>query len=151
MNRLFYMVQTAIGLILRHPMFGVCLIPILPEGQIALVKRRDNGCWSLPGGMVDWGETIDQAMKRELSEETGLTITRRGRLVGLYSAPNRDPRFHSICVAIEVYVQGKPLIKDIHELSEVQLFTLEEASQKNLSHDHTQILEDYHCGKTSIN
>lgn len=149
-NRIGYVARTALGLILRHPLVGVCLIPILPEGQVALVKRRDNGYWSLPGGLIDWGETIDQAMRRELAEETGLTVVKMGRLVGCYSAPDRDPRFHSICVAMEVHAQGRLHIEDTHELSEVQLFSLEEALQKALSHDHNQILEDYHQGKTII-
>lgn len=71
MKRFAYMVQTVLGLLFRHPLLGVCLIPILEDGQIVLVKRQDNGLWSLPGGMVDWGENIQHSIKRELHEKRG--------------------------------------------------------------------------------
>lgn len=150
MKRLAYMAQTALGLIFRHPLLGVCLIPILEDGQIVLVKRRDNGCWSLPGGMVDWGENIQQSIQRELNEETGLSLEKMGRLVGVYSAPDRDPRVHSICLAFEIRVQGDLLVKDTDEISEVQPFSLIDARGMTLSHDHSQQLEDYAQGQLVI-
>lgn len=116
------MVQTVLGLLFRHPLLGVCLIPILEDGQIVLVKRQDNGLWSLPGGMVDWGENIQHSIKRELHEETGLSLTTMGRFVGVYSDPDRDPRLHSICLAFEIKVEGKLQVNDINEISEVQSF-----------------------------
>lgn len=125
-------------------------MPILEDGQIVLVKRRDNGHWSLPGGMVDWGEDIQQSIKRELHEETGLTLAKIGRLVGVYSAPDRDPRLHSICLAFEIKVQGQLQVNDIHEISEVQSFSLDEAMRMPLSHDHTQQLQDYLQGELVI-
>jgi ADP-ribose pyrophosphatase len=87
--------QTVLGIIFRHPIPGTSIIPILPDGQIVLIRRRDNGRWALPGGMVDWGEDIPNAVRRELMEETGLELVRIRRLVGVYSAPDRDPRIHS--------------------------------------------------------
>ncbi|WP_050857415.1 NUDIX hydrolase [Acaryochloris sp. CCMEE 5410] len=150
MKRFAYMVQTVLGLLFRHPLLGVCLIPILEDGQIVLVKRQDNGLWSLPGGMVDWGENIQHSIKRELHEETGLSLTTMGRFVGVYSDPDRDPRLHSICLAFEIKVEGKLQVNDINEISEVQSFSLDEAMNMSLSHDHTQQLQDYLQGELVI-
>ncbi|WP_249369367.1 NUDIX hydrolase [Acaryochloris marina] len=150
MKRFAYMVQTFLGLLFRHPLLGVCLMPILEDGQIVLVKRRDNGQWSLPGGMVDWGENIQQSIKRELHEETGLLLTKMGRFVGVYSAPDRDPRLHSICLAFEIKVEGQLQVNDINEISEVKSFSLDEALSMSLSHDHNQQLQDYFQGELVI-
>lgn len=150
MKRFAYIVQTVLGLLFRHPLVGVCLIPILENGQIVLVKRRDNGCWSFPGGMVDWGENIQRSIERELTEETGLSLKHLGRLVGVYSAPDRDPRIHSICLTFELQVQGDLQVNDINEISEVEAFPLEQVQQMPLSHDHSQQLADYLQGELVI-
>lgn len=150
MKRFAYVAQTVLGLLLRHPLLGICLIPILEDGQIVLVKRRDNGCWSLPGGMVDWGENIQQSIQRELNEETGLSLTQMGRLVGVYSSPDRDPRLHSICLAFEIKVNGDLQVNDINEISEVKSFDLDQATGMSLSHDHDQQLADYLKGDLVI-
>jgi len=150
MKRFAYIVQTVLGLLFRHPVLGVCLIPLLEDGRIVLVKRRDNGCWSLPGGMVDWGERIQQSIARELQEETGLRLAKMGRLVGVYSAPDRDPRLHSICLTFEIQVQGEPHVQDINEISEVKSFSLDHVISMSLSHDHSQQLTDYVQGQLVI-
>lgn len=150
MKRFAYVAQTALGLLFRRPLLGVCLIPLREDGQIVLVKRRDNGCWSLPGGMVDWGENIQQSIVRELNEETGLTLRGMGRLVGVYSAADRDPRIHSICLTFEVNVQGEMQVNDLNEISEAQAFALDQAAQMQLSHDHLQQLQDYSQGQLVI-
>lgn len=150
MKRFAYVARTVLGLLFRHPLLGICLIPILEDGQIVLVKRRDNGCWSLPGGMVDWGENIQQTIQRELDEETGLALAQMGRLVGVYSSPGRDPRLHSICLTFEIKVQGTLQVKDINEISEAKSFDLDHAASMSLSHDHTQQLADYLQGDLVI-
>jgi ADP-ribose pyrophosphatase YjhB (NUDIX family) len=66
--------QAALGIILRHPLVGTSIIPVLPDGRVVLVQRRDNGKWSLPGGMLDWGENLPTCIRRELKEETGLDL-----------------------------------------------------------------------------
>lgn len=150
MNLQFSFIQAAFRLILRHPICGVVMIPVLADGRIVLVRRRDNNRWSLPGGMVEWGEDISTTIRRELQEETGLTVIQIGRLVGVYSAPKRDPRFHSICTTVEVIVQGQLWIEDTAEISEVQAFLPAQIPMDELAHDHQQQLSHYWQGTTIL-
>ncbi|NJR49758.1 MAG: NUDIX hydrolase [Leptolyngbyaceae cyanobacterium CSU_1_3] len=150
MRRLWHFIQTVLGIIFRHPITGTSIIPILPDGRIVLIRRRDNGLWSLPGGMVDWGEDIPSAVRRELAEETGLEVAAIRRLVGVYSSPDRDPRIHSICVVVEVEVQGEMAIKDTIEVSDVQAFDSNALPKGRLSHDHGRQLQDYFKGLTTL-
>lgn len=145
-----YAVRTLLGLILRRPILGTCVIPVLPDGQIVLIRRRDTGRWGLPGGLIDWGEDVMTAARRELREETGLAVVGLERLVGVYSCPNRDPRFHSICVAIALYTEGIPRVSDPREILEVRAFTASRVLQENLSHDHARQLQDYFQGTTVL-
>jgi 8-oxo-dGTP diphosphatase len=61
-------------------------VTIVDDGQIMLVRRSDDGTWCLPGGKVDFGETIEDAARRECREETGWTVELIG-LLGVYSDP----------------------------------------------------------------
>ncbi len=142
--------QAIIGIIFRHPIPGTSIIPILPDGRIVLIRRRDNGRWALPGGIVDWGEDIPSTVKRELMEETGLELVNIRRLVGVYSAPDRDPRIHSICVLVEAEVQGKMEILDNLEVAEIQAFPLDSLPPEQMSHDHNRQLQDYINGLTTL-
>lgn len=142
--------RTLLGLLLRRPLVGTSVIPLLPDGRIVLIRRRDNGQWGLPGGLVDWDEDIATAAKRELAEETGLTLTSIGRLVGIYSKPHRDPRFHSICVALEAQAEGIFQIFDPDEVLDVRAFEAKDLPFADLAHDHTQQLQDYFSGKTVL-
>ncbi|MEM9540007.1 MAG: NUDIX hydrolase [Cyanobacteria bacterium P01_E01_bin.42] len=150
MRQYWQFVSTVLGVIFRHPIAGATLIPILPDDRIVLVRRRDTGTWGLPGGIVDWGEDLPSAAKRELKEETGLDLAQFGRLVGIYSAPDRDPRIHSISMLVEVRATGNLKVEDTIEISEVRAFTREELPLGTLSHDHDRQLQDYLDGLTTI-
>ncbi len=150
MRRWWHFVQTVLGIIFRHPVMGTSIIPILPDGMIVLVQRSDNGKWALPGGMVDWGEDIAATVHRELAEETGLQVAHMGRLVGVYSSPERDGRVHSICVVVEAKVTGTPQVQDPNEVLAVKAFSPDALPVGRLSHDHDQQLQDYFDGITRL-
>jgi 8-oxo-dGTP diphosphatase len=142
---------TLLGLLFRRPLLGVCLIPLVGDRRIVLIQRRDNGRWGLPGGMIEWGETIEQTVRRELLEETGLTLVRIQRLVGVYSHPQRDPRFHSVCVLLVLETTGKLSIEDALEVGSINAFAPEEIALDQLAHDHRQMLSDFFAERTVVN
>jgi ADP-ribose pyrophosphatase/8-oxo-dGTP diphosphatase len=100
--------------------------------------------------MVDWGEDIPTTVRRELAEETGLDLVKIRRLVGVYSAADRDPRLHSICIVVAAEVQGKMQVQDTLEISEVEAFLPASLPQGPLSHDNDQHLQDYFQGLTTL-
>ncbi len=143
-------VRTLLGLLLRRPLLGTSVVPLLSDGRIVLILRRDDGLWGLPGGLVDWGEDIHTSAKRELLEETGLTLTRIDQLVGVYSQSDRDPRFHSVCVTLAAQVEGTFQIGDPDEVLEVKAFRPDELPYGQLTHDHARQLKDFFAGKTIL-
>ncbi|MEL6939763.1 MAG: NUDIX hydrolase [Cyanobacteria bacterium J06598_1] len=149
-HRVLHPARTLVQLMLRRPLVAASVIPVLPDGQIVLIRRQDTGLWGLPGGLVDWGETCQSAAKRELMEETGLVLTSVKRLVGVYSASRRDERFHSVCVAIAASVDGTIGDFDPNEVIEVEAFSPEALPAEVLAHDHRQQLQDYFAGRTAI-
>ncbi len=150
MSYFAHMLRTLAGVLFRRPILGTCVIPVLADGTIVLILRRDNRRWSLPGGLVDWGEDVIDAARRELREEAGIEHAELERLVGVYSKPNRDPRFHSVCVAVAMRVQGTPYIADPREVLEVQSFAPDALPWDCLAHDHSQHLKDFFQGKTVL-
>jgi 8-oxo-dGTP diphosphatase len=100
--------------------------------------------------MVDWGETVEEAAGRELEEEAGLEIVRTLRLVGVYSSPERDPRSHSIAVAVAAEVRGEPRVGDPLEISEIQTFAAEELPFEYMAHGMEAMLRDHLAGRTAL-
>jgi len=142
--------KTLLKLLLRRPLTGVTLIPLLSDGSIVLVKRRDTGEWGLPGGLIDWGETVESSAERELKEETGLNLLSIDRLIGVYSSPRRDPRMHSISISLAVTVEGSLKVGDKGEISQVKAFPLSDIPLGRLSHDHDAQLHDFLQKQTVI-
>ena len=150
MQQIWRYLKTFLKVAFRHPVTGVTIVPILPDGRIALIQRRDSGKWGLPGGLVDYGEDIPTTVARELTEETGLNLLNIRRLVGVYSHPDRDPRMHSITVLVEAEVAGNLATNDTLEVLDVKAFTLEELPLGDLSHDHDRHVNDFLQGLTVI-
>ncbi len=127
----------------RNPFLTVDAI-IEINGGIVLIKRKNppQG-WAIPGGFVDYGETIEEAVTREAKEETGLDIELI-RQFHTYSDPKRDPRHHTVSTIFIAKADGSPKAGD--DAKEACIFTIETLPEK-IAFDHRQILEDYFSGK----
>jgi 8-oxo-dGTP diphosphatase len=109
--------------LLRRPVVGIAAAARTPDGRWLLVRRGDTGEWALPGGTLEWGETLRATIVRELEEEAGVERCEVGRLVGVWSRPDRDPRFHGVTVVVLCEV-GEPMKAPMNlmEIREVRLF-----------------------------
>jgi 8-oxo-dGTP diphosphatase len=101
----------------------VCAAAQVPDGRWLLIRRGDFGNWALAGGTVEWGETLVETLHRELYEEAGVETIDTTRLVGVFSRPDRDPRFHGITVVVHcrVSIPARPPMNPL-EVHEVRLF-----------------------------
>jgi len=91
------------------PLLTVDCVVFNPLGEVLLIERKNppfQGEFALPGGFVDVGETVEDACRRELMEETGVTAGEL-TLVGVYSDPERDPRGHTASVVFMTRVQSR--------------------------------------------
>ena len=109
--------------VLRRPVVAICAAGRTRDGRWLLIRRGDTGEWALPGGTLEWGETLRESVVREVAEEAGVTRCVPGRLVGVYSRPDRDPRFHAVTVVVECEVDEptRPPVNPL-EIREVRLF-----------------------------
>ncbi len=107
---------------------------------IVLVKRKYPPLgWAIPGGFVEVGETVETAAAREAQEETGLIIQDLW-LVGVYSDPSRDPRFHTVTAVFGATAQGIPVGAD--DAKEARAFKENELPEP-IVFDHAQIIQDF--------
>ncbi len=123
----------------RQPFVTVDVI-IEYEGGIVLIKRKNppEG-WALPGGFVDYAESLERAAEREAKEETGLDIELI-RQFHTYSEPERDPRHHTITTVF--IAQGKGLLRSGDDAKEAAVFRKEDLPEE-IAFDHKRILNDY--------
>jgi 8-oxo-dGTP diphosphatase len=114
---------------------------IIKNYKILLIKRKNDpfkGKWALPGGFVEYNERVEQAVIREVFEETGLK-TEIIELVGIYSDPNRDPRGHTVTVVFLLEINnGK--INSGDDADEARFFNLDNLPV--LAFDHNNIIND---------
>jgi O-acetyl-ADP-ribose deacetylase (regulator of RNase III)/ADP-ribose pyrophosphatase YjhB (NUDIX family) len=111
------------------------------NGGIVLIQRSNPPFgWALPGGFVDYAETLEEAVKREAKEETGLYITDLKQFHA-YSEPDRDPRFHTIGTVFIAKAKGKPQAAD--DAAELKILKLDETDKFEFAFDHKKIIQDY--------
>lgn len=134
--------------VLRRPVVGCAVFARTRDGRVLLIRRGDSGRWALPGGTLEWGETLEQSAVRELEEEAGVTEMRLGRLIGVYSRPDRDPRFHAVTVVVEAEIAEptRPPVNPL-EILEARLFE-RSALPEPLSHNMSAMLDDAFGGVT---
>lgn len=127
----------------RNPKLTVDII-IEVENKIVLIERgQEPPGFALPGGFVNYGESLETAAIREAKEETGLDIKLQ-RQLGAYSDPSRDPRQHNVSVVFVARAEGTP--KGGDDAKSAALFGKNDIPA--LAFDHEKILADYFSGKT---
>lgn len=108
---------------------------------IVLIQRKNEPLGlALPGGFVDVGESVEDAVVREMKEEISLDVEIKS-LLGVYSDPQRDSRFHTASVVYVCKATGIPVGAD--DAKEANIYSLENLPIDSLAFDHAEILRDY--------
>jgi len=111
---------------------------------IVLIKRKNPPYgWAIPGGFVDYGESLEEAAVREAHEETSLKVD-IVRQFHSYSDPLRDPRQHTISTVFIATASGEP--RGMDDAAEAEIFRYDQIPS-DMAFDHKDILEDYITGK----
>jgi 8-oxo-dGTP diphosphatase len=124
----------------RNPLLTVDIIIELADGGIILIERKNppHG-WALPGGFVDYGESLEKAAHREAREETGLELDALQQFRA-YSDPGRDPRHHTVTVVFTAL--GRGIARAADDAKNLGVFSAERLPTP-IVFDHRQILLDY--------
>jgi ADP-ribose pyrophosphatase YjhB (NUDIX family) len=124
----------------KNPIPTVDIIIEIESKGIILIKRKNSPFgWAIPGGFVDYGESLEEAAIREAKEETNLDV-KLIRQFHTYSDKKRDPRHHSISTVYIAKGKGKPKAKD--DALEIGIFN-ESNLPDEIAFDHRSILSDY--------
>lgn len=128
---------------LKTPFLTVDLIIELNEGIVLIKRENPPEGWALPGGFVDYGETIESAALREAKEETGLDVE-LVRQFHSYSDPQRDPRHHTVTTVFVAKAKGTAVAGD--DAKEAEIFRRDNLPEQ-IAFDHRDILNDYLTGR----
>jgi ADP-ribose pyrophosphatase YjhB (NUDIX family) len=123
----------------KNPFLTVDAIIELNDGIILIRRKNPPYGWAIPGGFVDYGESLEDAARREAKEETGLDIDLI-RQFHTYSEPGRDPRHHTVSTIFIAKASGTPKAAD--DACDVGIFT-GDTLPEDIAFDHRKILEDY--------
>ena len=125
----------------RSPRLTVDIIIEMKDGQgIVLIERKNPPYgWAIPGGFVDYGETLEHAAQREALEETSLRVKLMEQF-HTYSDPKRDPRHHTVSTVFIAQARGSPRAAD--DAAHIGVFTVKTLPSP-LAFDHRKILRDY--------
>ncbi len=127
----------------QAPLLTVDIVIQRKDNSIILIKRKKSpfiDYWPIPGGFVEYGETVEHAAIREAKEETGLDVEIE-KLIGVYSDPDRDPRGHVVSIAFLAKEVGGELMANT-DAKEAKSF---KKIPKKLAFDHDKILKDAFC------
>ncbi len=125
----------------RNPVPTVDIIIYDPCKGVVLIERKNPPLgWALPGGFVDYGETLEFAAVREAKEETNLDVVLTG-LVGVYSMPCRDERQHTISVTYSAVARCIDCLKAGDDAGRAKFYQFGDLPE--LVFDHRDILNDF--------
>jgi len=129
----------------KYPKIAVDVLIADEKKGILLIRRKTEpfkGRYALPGGMVEYGETVEKAAVREVKEETGLDVELEG-LLGVYSDPDRDPRGHVVSIVFFATPKKGKIAASTDETEDIGYKTLREIENLELAFDHETIVEDF--------
>ena len=121
------------------PTVDLILMDAGKSGVYLIERKNEPHGWALPGGFVDYGESLEDAARREGSEETSLRIELLGQ-VGAYGDPGRDPRFHTVTVVYAAAGEGEPKARD--DARAIRFFPWDDLPAE-MAFDHRKILDDF--------
>lgn len=127
---------------MASPVLTVDVLIEYPDGSLVFIQRKNDpfrGHWALPGGLVELGESVEEAATREAKEETGLDVLLVD-LVGVYSDPDRDPRGHFVSVTFHARPVGGELAAATDAAS---VLKTKDLGGLELAFDHDRILQDF--------
>ncbi len=127
----------------RNPALSVDVV-VVDGNKILLVKRGQpphQGKWALPGGFVEYGETVEAAARREIQEETGMAID-LSEILGVYSDPERDPRGHTVSVVFVGKMVGGQL-QGGDDAADTKWYDVNDLREERLAFDHEMIVQDF--------
>lgn len=128
----------------RNPVPTVDIIIEIENRGIVLIERKNEPHgWAIPGGFVDYGESLETAATREALEETSMSVT-LVRQFHTYSDPSRDKRQHTISTVYIATAKGVPVAKD--DALSCAIFSADTLPTP-LAFDHAEILSDYFSGR----
>jgi len=123
----------------RNPFPTVDIIIETNNGIVLIQRKNPPHGWALPGGFVDYGESLESAAIREAKEETSLGVELISQF-GAYSEPERDPRHHTISFVFRAKAEGLPIGSD--DALKADIFTFDTLPE-NMAFDHRRICMDY--------
>lgn len=128
----------------RNPYPTVDILIYVPDRGVLLIERKNppHG-WALPGGFIDYGESVETAAIREAREETGLDVVLTG-LLGVYSAPDRDPRHHTMSVVYTAQAKDLSVLQAGDDAGNAIFYPLD--ALPPLAFDHARIIGDFAAG-----
>ena len=124
----------------RGPYVTVDVIIELPQGIVLIERSNPPYGWALPGGFVDYGESLEEAAVREAKEETNLDL-KNLRQLHTYSQPNRDPRFHTISTVFVGQGVGKPKSGD--DAKGLKVVSCTDLLKWDYAFDHKMVIRNY--------
>lgn len=139
-KQVFGYIQHIVEHLGQGPYATVDLIIEFPEGIVLIERSNPPLGWALPGGFVDYGESLEEAAVREGKEETNLKLTGLKQF-HTYSKPSRDPRFHTISTVFMAKGKGKPKAGD--DAKGLMIVPFKDLLKRSYPFDHKKVIQDY--------